>query len=685
MNDSGSAFSRWTRQHLPAKPWQLALIALFGLLASAVVILTLIALILTPTLPALDDLSGAQLKVPLRVYTAEGMLIAEFGEERRIPVTIDQVPEPLVNAILAAEDDSFYFHQGVDFQGIARAAWKNWRSGVHVRGRQHHHHAGGAQLFPEPGEDLHPQAQGGPAGVQDRARAHQGRDPRALYQQDLSRQPRLRLRRRRADLLRQGPERADAAGDGDARRPAQGAVAQQPAGEPGERPAAARLRVAAHAQAQSHRQIAYDEAVNAPLAAARHNVRFGLEAPYVAEMARQYMFQAYAESSYAGGYNVYTTIRAKEQEAAQAALRRGILDYDRRHGYRGPAGREKLAADADTQRFDEILRDHPIVGPLIPALVTAVEEKSASLYLHNGLPASSNGPACPGRAPTSTTTPRARRPRPPPRWSGAATSSTSRPSGRRRLAAGPDPPGVGRAGVARPQYRRGDRARRRLRLLPEQVQPRGAGRAPARLQHQAVRVLGGARKGLHPGQPDQRRADRDRGREPGGRVAPEDYSRQFYGPTRLRKALALSLNLVAVRLLRAIEPEYAVEHLARFGFDPAKLPPNLSLVLGTLSATPLQMTSAFAVLANGGYRVEPYFITRIEDANGRVLERSNPAVVCPVNPPKDAALPAACLPQPPTAPPAAARPARRTRRSRTRRRRRRASPNARSQPKTRFS
>ena len=128
MNDSGSFFSRWTRQHLPVKRWQLVLIGLFGLFASGVVMLTLIALILTPTLPSLDDLSGTQLKVPMRVYTSDGQLIAEFGEEKRIPVRIDEVPDLLIKSVLAAEDRSFFYHHGVDFAGILRATLHNLRT-----------------------------------------------------------------------------------------------------------------------------------------------------------------------------------------------------------------------------------------------------------------------------------------------------------------------------------------------------------------------------------------------------------------------------------------------------------------------------------------------------------------------------------------------------------------------------
>ena len=128
MNDSGSSFSRWARQYLPAQRWQLVLIGLFGLFAAGVVMLTLVALILTPTLPSLEDISGEQLKVPMRVYTSDGQLIAEFGEEKRIPVRIDEVPDLLIKAVLAAEDRSFFYHHGVDFMGILRAAWHNFRT-----------------------------------------------------------------------------------------------------------------------------------------------------------------------------------------------------------------------------------------------------------------------------------------------------------------------------------------------------------------------------------------------------------------------------------------------------------------------------------------------------------------------------------------------------------------------------
>ena len=202
---------------------------------------------LAPKLPSAEILRDVRLQVPLRVYTREGELIAEFGEKRRTPLRLDEVPEQLIQAFLAGEDDRYFEHPRGRLAGPdpRRAAPRpHRREGAR---RQHHHHAGGPQLLPHPREDLHPQAQRDPARAEDRARVHQGRDPGALRQQDLPRPSRLWGRRRGTGLLRAPGHRARARPGRDDRGAAEGAIEVQPRRRSGAGGGAAELRAAAHA------------------------------------------------------------------------------------------------------------------------------------------------------------------------------------------------------------------------------------------------------------------------------------------------------------------------------------------------------------------------------------------------------------------------------------------------------
>ncbi len=629
MSTPGSSFTKSTLSaHLPRKPWQLLLIALFGLFVTGVIFTALVALILTPTLPSLDTLSDSHLKVPMRVYTAEGTLIAEFGEEKRIPITIDQVPEQLIHAVLAAEDDSFYYHQGVDFQGILRAALANFRSGGRNEGASTITMQVARNYFLSP----------------EKTYTRKLKEILLAFkiERELSKNEILELYLNKIFLGNRAygfaaaaqvyygktlteltlPEMAMLAGLPKA--PSRNNPLANPESAQDRRNYVLRRMLKLHyIDAAS-----YTEAINAPIAASKHVLRFNVDAPYIAEMARQYMYQAYSENSYAEGYNIYTTLRAKDQIAADQALRQGMLAYDRRHGYRGPVGREKLAEPAVPARLDELLKDYPTVGPLQPGIVVDIEEQAAKVYLQDGTTVTINWPGL--------------------SWAQAYISDDAQGA----------PPKT-----ARDVLRRGDT------IYLEQVKegewwlaqvPQVAGALVSLnpkdgaiialtsgfdfYQSNFNRALQAERQPGSGLKPFVYSAALEKGFTPASLISgapivvedvsledewrPEDYSKQFFGPTRLRKALTLSLNLVAVRLLRAIGPDYAVEYMTRFGFDAAKLPRNLSLVLGTASITPLQMASAFSVFANGGYRVEPYFISRIEDANHNILEIANPAVAC---------------------------------------------------------
>jgi len=631
---------------LPKRPWQLALFAATGLFVMGILLAATVALILTPTLPSLDDLSGDRLKVPLRVYSAEGTLIAEFGEERRIPVTTREVPPQLIQAILAAEDDAFYVHQGVDFQGILRAAINNFRRGGT--------HEGASTITMQVARNyfLSPE------------KTYSRKIKEILLAFKIEREfGKDRILELYLNKIFLGSRAYGFAAAGqiyfgknlsDLTLPEMALLAGLPK-------APSRYNPMVNPESALERrgyvlrrmlklgyinEAAFTEAMNAPIGASRHALQFNLDAPYVAEMVRQYVVGKYSETSYAEGYNVYTTIHAKDQQAAQAALRKALIDYDRRHGWRGPAGHENINRKTEAARLDELLKDYPVVGGLLPALIVHTEEKLAIAYTQDGARAELDLPTM--------------------SWAMRYIDEDT---------LGPPPKKatdllhVGDVVYLQRTEVDGE-ARWKLVQLPDveggfvSINPNdGAILALAGgfdfFSNQYNHVTLAQRQPGSGFKPFIYSAALDKDFTPASLISgapiviedvsledewrPEDYSRKFFGPTRLRKALALSLNLVAVRLLRAITPEYAAEYMGRFGFDPARLPKNLSLTLGTAEATPLQMASAFAVFANGGYRIEPYLITRIEDAKHNILEQANPITVCPDCPPpktEDPAKPA---------------------------------------------
>lgn len=665
MNDSGSHFSRWTRQHLPTKRWQLALIGLFGLFAGGVVMLTLVALILTPTLPSLEDLSGAQLKVPMRVYTADDQLIAEFGEEKRIPVRYSEVPDLLIKAVLAAEDRSFFYHHGVDFLGILRATLHNLRTQSTGQGASTITMQVARNFFLSP----------------EKTYTRKLKEVLLAFkiERELSKEQILELYFNKIFLGHRAYGFAAAAqvyyGKSlkELTLPEMAMLAGLPKAPSRDNPLtnpdnAFERRNTILRQMLNLNFIddgAYTEAINTPLAATKHAYKFDVEAPYIAEMVRQYMIQTYDEKTYAGGFHVYTTLNGKDQQAAVKALRNGLLEYDRRHGYRGPAGHVTIRNEPDKERLDDVLKDYRFAGDLLPGVVLKVEEKSAQVYTQDGAIVEIGwGGLSWGRTYIDENT----LGNAPKRAADVIKagdivylepieeSGLKQEIGSWRLAQIPE---IAGALVA---LRPNDGAVLALtggfdfyqsgfnRVTQAERQP-GSGIKPF--------IFSAALdKGFTPASTVSGAPIVMEGESPEDEWRPEDYSKKFYGPTRLRKALAQSLNLVAVRLLRAIGVSYAADYLERFGFEPSKVPRNLSLALGTASATPMQLVNAFAVFANGGFRVTPYFIARVEDANHNVVEQAKPAVICrdcdgPGIPNSTSAVPAAnaagtATEQPPT-------------------------------------
>ena len=638
MTEQSRGFLRRTlRDHLPGKPWQLVLMGMFTAAAAGVVVLAVAALVLTPSLPAVEDLSEKRLKVPMRVYTAEGELMAEFGEEKRVPVRIEEVPDTLIKAILAAEDHSFFYHHGVDYLGIVRAALHNLRTRGTGQGASTITMQVARNYFLSPEKTfirkikevllafklereltkkqilelyinkifLGHRAYGFAAAAQ----IYYGKSMTELTLPEAA----------MLAGLPKAPSRDNPLSNPDSARERRNYVLRQMLGE------------------RYIDEVAYREATSAPETATKHAFKFSNDAPYIAEMVRQHMFQKYDEKTYGEGFSVYTTIDTRLQKAANQALRRGLLEYERRHGYRGPAGHASIRGDTDRGRLDDALKDFRVIGDLTPGVVVKVEDRSVAVYTLDGTVVTIGWSGLAWARPYVDENTLG-----PPLTKAADVlkvgdivyledTANSEPNGdpasRWRLAQVPQ---VAGAIVA---LRPSDGAILALaggfdfyeskfnRVVQAERQP-GSSIKP--FIYAAALEKGFTAASTVSGAPivveDATLEDEWR---------PEDYSRQFFGPTRLRKALTLSLNLVSVRLLRAIGPAYAADYLERFGFDPAKLPRNLSLALGTASATPLQMARAYAVFANGGYRIEPYFIRAVEDAQKRVLERANPAVVCP--------------------------------------------------------
>lgn len=626
------------RHYLPKQWWQLAFMALFGFLTIGILIVTVISLFVLPTLPSIDELNENRLKVPLRVYTTDGQLLAEFGEEKRIPVKIDEVPEPLVHAILAAEDHAFLYHRGVDFLGIARAVLANLRSGSHSQGGSTITMQVARNYFLSP----------------EKTYTRKVREVLLAFklERELTKKEILELYVNKIFLGHRAYGFAAAAQIYYGKSLADLTIAEYAmlAGlpkapsrdNPLTNPDNATER-RDYVLRQMHKldyinDAALEQALASPLTASKHAVRYEVEASYVAEMVRQEIFKLYDEKTYGTGFHVYTTIDSRHQAAANAALRQGLLEYDRRHGYRGPAAHLSLKSGFERERLDDVLKDYHVVGDLVAGVVTKVEEKSAVVYTQDEPNVVIN-------------------------WAGLSWARSYIDENN----IGAAPKGAGDVVKVGDIVYLQNRAGQQDGDAPvaegwwlAQIPQVGGAVVSLRPHDGAIIALSGGFDFQHSSFNRVVQAERQPGSsmkpfiwsaalEKGFTAAttvsgapiviedatledewrPEDYSKKFVGPTRLRKALALSLNLVSVRLLRSIGPGYTVNYIEEhFGFDGAKLPKNLSLALGTASATPLQMTNAFAVFANGGFHVEPYFITRIEDADHNVLFQASPTLAC---------------------------------------------------------
>ncbi len=585
---------------------------------------------LEPRLPAIDVLKDVRLQVPLRVYSRDQRLIAEFGEKKRIPVRFDEVPELMVLAVLAAEDDRFFQHPGVDWQGLTRAAWHLLRTGEKGQG-------------------------GSTITMQVARNFFLGREKTYLrklseiilafkIEQELSKQEILELYLNKIYLGHRAYGVGAAAQVYYGKPLAELDLAQlamiaglpkapsrfNPLADPVRGVARRnyvlrRLRELGHIDHDTFRT-----AHETPVTARAHGLSKELEAPYLAEMVRAYMVEQYGQDAYTGGYTVYTTVDCRLQEAGNRALREALLAYDQRHGYRGPERHVPLTETDGPARWDQMLRRIGPVGGLRAAIVVDVQEKSATAYRTDA-----------GEMDIP--------------WEGLSW-------GRRFVDENHLGPELETAGeVVSPgdivRVRQSAEGHWQLVQVPE-VEGALVALDP---DNGSVRALTGGfdfyrskfnrvtQAQRQPGsnfKPFIYSAAVDAGftaasiindapvvfDDPGLEAAwrPENYSGRFYGPTRMRVALTKSRNLVSIRLLRSVGIDSTVDYLRRFGFDISRLPRDLSLALGSGSLTPLELAAGYSVFANGGFRIEPYFIERIAGLNGAIVFEAEPFRVCRV-------------------------------------------------------
>ena len=594
-----------------------------------------------PQLPPVESLKDVRLQTPLKVYSSDGLLIAEFGEKRRNPVRIEQVPPLLKEAFIASEDDRFYEHPGVDWMAIVRA--------VVGLVSTHEKKQGGSTITMQVARNffLSPE--------KTYERKLKEVVLACVIERELSKDEILELYLNKIFLghraygvgaaaqvyygvtldkldlaqiamiagLPKAPSRSNPISDPDAARERRSYVL-------------GRMLKLGYID-----QIQYSAAVDAPVNAQWHGQAVEVPASHVAEMVRDFMLDKYGEAAYTSGLRVFTTVPSSLQNAATKALRTGLFDYDRRHGYRGPEARVALAPQEDTAAWHRILTKYPESAGLQPAVVLTVQDRQVVAF-HDSAGV--------------VTLP----------WEGLSWA-------RKYLSED----GVGAApGKAADLVQRGDIIR--VRWVDPGTDPKNADTVAASgywalaqlpavegalvsldpsdgkvlalvggfdfQQSKFNRVLQARRQPGSNFKPFIYSAALDKGftaasfvndapivfETPGLENAwrPENYSGNYFGPMRLREALTKSRNLVSIRLLRAVGIKYALDFIQRYGFKRGELPANLSLALGTGEVTPFELVRAYAVLANGGYKVEPYFVGRIETAEGVAMYKANPLTVC---------------------------------------------------------
>ncbi|HAU1489796.1 TPA: penicillin-binding protein 1A [Legionella pneumophila] len=608
--------------------WRKGLWALMSLFFLLIVAGSLLYLYLESQLPNVDSLKTVQLQVPLQIFSKEGLLIQEYGEKKRIPVTYDEIPPTLIHALIATEDQRFFEHPGVDVMGLGRAAVSMLKTGTKSQG--------GSTITMQVARNF----------FLSRKKTFLRKFNEIMLaikiDRELSKEKILELYLNRVYL----GNRAYGVGAAamvyfgkslkDLNLAELAMIAGLPQAPSTQNPIANPLAAKKRRDHVLERLLEehyineeqYQNAVNQPITAKYHGTNIKVKAPYVAEMIRQSLYDNFGPEAYTKGYKVYTTIDGKLQNTANEVVEKNLIDYDHRHGYRGPIANIGEKDSQSPKIRQKYLRQYPELNSLIPAVVTEVREKEATAALQNGqiiiIP-----------------------------WEGM---SWARPALKRGGWVGKSPTKAQQVVAAGDIiYVHPTEKSWQLAQIPEAESAMVA----MNPKNGAIEVLVG---GFNFSKSKFNRATQS-SRQPGSSFKPFVYAAalnngynlatlindapivvddpsqpnlwrphnvnlKFNGPTRLKQALVQSKNLVSIRILDDIGIDYTIDFLTRFGFNKKSLPRALSLALGSLSISPMDLTTAYAVFANGGYKVEPYLIDHITDADGKILLQAKPSVVC---------------------------------------------------------
>lgn len=610
-------------------------------------------------LPSTSKISNVQLKIPLRVFSQEGLLIAEFGDERRKPVQINSVPEEMLQAILASEDTHFYSHFGVDFKGIIRALFKNYRDGS----RQ-----GASTITQQVARNYFLSSE------QTYSRKIREIMLALKLESTLSKNDILTLYVNKIFLGHRAYGFSAASDVYYGKELNELTIAEQAmlAGLP--KAPSRHNPISNPKRAESRRNYVlqrlldnqwiskqeYTTAITSPITAKRQKSRIQVKAPYVAEMVRLKVIEAFGEEAYWQGLNIYTNIKQKNQQAANHALRKSLLAYDKRHGFRGAL---KSIKNTPVEEWLSELLDVQPSGSIIPAAVIEVNNRKAKLLTRNNENVTINI--------TDSS------------WAKkyiSADKKGNKPESFSKLIRKGDiifiepktvvnedqlspaqQQSIPQQSIPQQQASLGSQIQQqrqqqwRLSQLP-QVQ--GALVSTLADTGEIIALAGGfdfyfnnynrvtqARR--QPGsslKPFIYSAALDKGYQPSTKIngapiviedkakgtlwRPHNYSNKIYPPTALRIALAKSMNLASIRLLRAIGVDYGREYISRFGIDSKNLANSLSLALGSGNATPLEVNTAYVALANTGYAVTPTIIDRIETPDGTIIHQNSQVRFC---------------------------------------------------------
>ncbi len=605
---------------MPRRWWTYPALGLVTLILASLLLVGYAAAIVYPTLPSLEALTSYNPKVPLQIFSAEGYLIGEFGEERRALVTIGEVPEQLRQAILAAEDERFYEHGGVDYIGVIRAALHNFTAGTAKQGASTITMQVARNFFLS------------------KEKTFTRKFNEALLafkiEHSLTKDQILEIYINQIYLGQRAYGFASAAQTyfGKNLRDLNLGEMAMLAGLP---KAPSRFNPVVNMQRAKGRQRyvlrrmrelnfvtqgQYDAAAKKPIRVRQDQPDFATHADYFIEMVRQSMYERYQEDVYSRGFRVYTTLSKAHQDAAYAAVRRGVLDYDRRHGYRGAEAYVDLPEGVSEEALEDALQDQLESDDIYPALALEASVKAVKAFRKGGETVTINGEGLRfaramigGKAPANR---RIRR--------GALIRIQKDEQGAWEIVQLPqveaglvaiDPwDGAVRAMVGGFDFNRNkyNHATQASRQPGSSFKPfiysaaLEKGFTPATVINDAPLLIDASETGSVPWEP-------------------KNFDGGYDGPIRMRTALTRSKNLVSIRILQAIGPQYAQDYIARFGFDPKRHPAYLTMALGAGSVTMLDMAAGYSVFANGGYRVTPYFITRIEDGSGNVLAKATPA------------------------------------------------------------